>query len=130
MGSNPQDFTEQVQSRKTVQLEGDKIFIIYLKWNAQGRAMILIEFLSYRYHSVWETGFRIGSRTIKRGSRVSNLIVSIWRELKPLHTWNHLFWILFGFYPCDVLELVVISMTSSSSSNCVFGVESFTGSSL
>jgi hypothetical protein len=36
-GSNPQDFTEQAQSRKTVQLEGDKIVIIYLKWNAQGK---------------------------------------------------------------------------------------------
>jgi hypothetical protein len=27
----------------------------------------------------------------------------------------HLSWFLFGFYPCEVLELVVISMTSSSS---------------
>jgi hypothetical protein len=30
-------------------------------------------------------------------------------------------WILFGFYPCKVLELVVISMTSSNSSKTDFG---------
>jgi hypothetical protein len=48
-GSNPQDFTEQAQSRKVVQLEKIKI---QLKWNAQGKDMILIGFLSYRSHGV------------------------------------------------------------------------------
>jgi hypothetical protein len=53
-------------------------------------------------------------------------------------TWHHISWFLFGFYPCEVLGLVVISMTSSSSSKThsygnliaflVFG--GFTGSSL
>jgi hypothetical protein len=57
MGINPQDFTEQAQSRKVVQLEKIKIVIIYLKWNAQGKGMILIEFLSYWSHGVsCETG--------------------------------------------------------------------------
>jgi hypothetical protein len=43
------------------------------------------------------------------------------------------FLVLFGFYPCEVLELVVISMTSSSASkmefvwktSCIFGVWRF-----
>jgi hypothetical protein len=74
--SNPQDFTKQAQSRKVVQLEKIKIVIIHLKWNAQGKGMILIGFLSYQYHVlVVRPGYRIGSHTIKRGSRVSNLIV-------------------------------------------------------
>jgi hypothetical protein len=47
MGSNPQDFTKQAQSRKMVQLEKIKIVIIHLKWNSQGKGMILIGFLSY-----------------------------------------------------------------------------------
>jgi hypothetical protein len=51
-GSNPQDFTEQAQSRKVVQLEKIKIVIIHLKWNAQGKGMILIGFLSHRFHGV------------------------------------------------------------------------------
>jgi hypothetical protein len=56
-GSNPQDFTEQAQSRKVVQLEKIKIIIIHIKWNAQGKGMILIGFLSYRSHGVsCETG--------------------------------------------------------------------------
>jgi hypothetical protein len=45
----------------------------------------------------------------------------------------NLSWLLFGFYPCEVLEIVVISMTSSRSSKmdfvrnsyCVFGVWRF-----
>jgi hypothetical protein len=77
--------------------------------------MILIVFLFTGLIVFGRPGFRIGSRTIKRGTRVSNLIVSFQRELKPLHIWHHPSWILFGFYPCDVLELVVISMTRSSS---------------
>jgi hypothetical protein len=44
----------------------------------------------------------------------------IWRELKPLHTWHHPSWLLFGFYPCEVLEIVVILMTSFSSSKMDF----------
>jgi hypothetical protein len=57
MGSNPQDFIEQAQSRKVVQLEKIKIVIIHLKWNAQGKDMILIGFLSYQSHGVsCETG--------------------------------------------------------------------------
>jgi hypothetical protein len=56
-GSNSQDFTEQAQSRKVVQLENIKIVIIHLKWNAQGKGMIFIGFLSYRSHGViCETG--------------------------------------------------------------------------
>jgi hypothetical protein len=51
-GSNLQDFTEQAQSRKVVQLEKIKIVIIHLKWNAQDKGMILIGFLSYRSHGV------------------------------------------------------------------------------
>jgi hypothetical protein len=76
-GSNLQDFTEQAQSRKVVQLEKIKIVIIHFKWNVQGKGMILIGFLSYGLMVlVVRPGYWIGSRTIKRGSRVSNLIVS------------------------------------------------------
>lgn len=53
------------------------------------------------------------------------------RELKPLHTWHHLSWFLFGSSPYMVLVLVVIFMTSLSSSKtdfigktcCVFVLE-------
>jgi hypothetical protein len=69
-------------------------------------------------------GYRIGSRTIKRGSRVSNLIVSF-GESSNLHTCHHLSWFFFGFYPCEVLELVVIFMTSSSSSKTDFAWNSY-----
>ena len=56
-GSNPQDFTKQAQSRKVVQLEKIKIVFIHLKWNAQGKGMIVLGFLSYRSHGVsCETG--------------------------------------------------------------------------
>jgi hypothetical protein len=58
-------------------------------------------------------GYRIGSRTINMGSRVSNLIVSF-GESSNLCILGIIF--LFGFYTCEVLELVVISMTSPSSS--------------
>jgi hypothetical protein len=77
-GSNPQDFTEQSQSRKVVQLEKIKIVIIHLKWNAQGKDMILIGFFFLTGLMVLfvRPGYRVGSRTIKRVSRVSNLIVS------------------------------------------------------
>ena len=51
-GSNPQDFTKQAQSRKVVQLEKIKIVIIHLKWNAQGKGMLVLGFLSYWSHGV------------------------------------------------------------------------------
>jgi hypothetical protein len=75
-------------------------------------------------------GFRIDSRTIKRGSRVSNLFVSF-RESSNLCILGIIFiGSYLAFFPCEVLELVVILMTSSSSSKtdflwktcCVFGV--------
>jgi hypothetical protein len=58
-GSNSQVFTKlaRARSRKVFQLEGVKTVIIELKWNAQGKGMILIGFLSYRSHGVsCETG--------------------------------------------------------------------------
>jgi hypothetical protein len=56
-GSNPQDFTKQAQSRKVVQREKTKIIIIHLKWNSQGKGMIVLGFLSYQSHGVsCETG--------------------------------------------------------------------------
>ena len=43
--------------KKGFQLERVKIVIIELKWNAQGKGMILIGFLFYRSHGAsWETG--------------------------------------------------------------------------
>ena len=39
---------KHVQSRKVFHLEGDKIVYIKLKWDAQGKGMILIGFLLYR----------------------------------------------------------------------------------
>ena len=42
-------FIKQEQSRKVFHLEGDKIVYIKLKWDAQGKGMILIGFLFYRY---------------------------------------------------------------------------------
>jgi hypothetical protein len=54
-----------------------KIVIIHLKWNAQGKGMIVLGFLfTGLMVLVVRPGYRIGSRTIKRGSWVSNLIVS------------------------------------------------------
>jgi hypothetical protein len=43
--SNPQDFIEQAQPRKLVQLEKIKIVIIHLKWNAQGKGIDRVSFL-------------------------------------------------------------------------------------
>jgi hypothetical protein len=51
-GSNSQDFTKQAQSRKAFHLEVEKSIIIRLKWNAQGKGMILIGFLPYWSHGV------------------------------------------------------------------------------
>src|SRR3954471_15517188 len=71
--------------RKAFHLEKGKIVYIELKWNAQGKGIILICFSFYRSYVVsWETGFRIDSRTIKRGSRMSNLIISF-RESSNLY---------------------------------------------
>jgi hypothetical protein len=118
--SNPQDFTEQAQSRKVVQLEKIKIVIILLKLNAQGKGMILIGFHSYCLMVlVVRPGYRIGRLSIKRGSRVSNLIVSF-GESSNLCILGIIFLGSYLFYPCELLELVVISMTSSSSSKMVF----------
>ena len=44
--------SKSAQSRKVFHLEEDKIVIIYLKWNAQGKCMILIGFIFYRSHGV------------------------------------------------------------------------------
>ena len=83
---------------------------------------------------VGRPGYRIVNRTIKRGSRVSNLIASSWRAQTFALLAYHLSWFLFGSYPFEDLELVSISMTSSSSSKtdficilyCVFDLGGFT----
>ena len=80
-------------------------------------------------------GYRIDNRTIKRGSQVSNSIASLWRAQNFAYLAYHLSWLLFGFYPCENLELVFISIASSSSSKtdfictscCVFYVGGFSG---
>ena len=66
---------------------------------------------------------------------MSNLIVSLWRAQTFAYLAYYLSWFLFGFYQCYNLELVFISIPSSSSSktdficisSCVFGVGGFTG---
>ena len=58
----------QAQSRKVFQLERVKIVIIELKWNAQGKGMILIGFLFYRSHGVsGRPGYRIDG-VLSRGA--------------------------------------------------------------
>ena len=117
-------------------LEEIKIVIIQLKWNAQGKGIILIGFPFYRSHS-WETGLQDRRRTIKRGSQVSNLIASLWGAQTFAFLAYHLSWFLFGFYQYENLELVFISIPSSSSPKtdfvlttcCVFGFGGFAGSS-
>ena len=67
---------------------------------------------------------------LSRGALVWVTYSIVRRELKPLHHRHHLSWLLFGPYPWEVLELVLISMTSSSSSKtdsicilyCVFDI--------
>jgi hypothetical protein len=45
---------------------------------------------------------------------MGNLIVSFEeRELKPLRVLHHIFLVVIGSYPYDVLDLVFILMTSS-----------------
>ena len=76
-------------------------------------------------------GYRIDSRTIKRGSRVSTFTVSFGESSNIC-----IIGIIFlGSYPWEDLELVLFSMTSSSSSKtdcichlyCVFDIGGFTG---
>ena len=65
---------------------------------------------------------------------MSNLIVSLWRAQTFAYLAYHLSWFLFGFSPCENLELVFISIPSSSSSKtdfmciscCVFDIGGFT----
>ena len=102
-GSNLQVFIkrglcQQARSRKVFQLERVKIVFIELKWNAQGKGMILIGFLFYRSHAFGRPGYRIDSRTIKRGSQVSNLIESLWRAQTFAYLAYHLSWFLFVFF--------------------------------
>ena len=66
---------------------------------------------------VGRPGYRIDSRTIKRGSQVSNLTVSFERAQTFTYLASYLSWFLIGFYPCEDLVLGLISMTSSSPSN-------------
>ena len=42
--------SKSMQSRKVLQLEKEKIVIIWLKWDAQGKGMILIGFIFYWSH--------------------------------------------------------------------------------
>ena len=54
--------------KKGVPLEEIKIVIIQLKWNAQGKGMILIGFLFYRSHGVsGRPGYRIDG-VLSRGA--------------------------------------------------------------
>ena len=83
-------------------------------------------------------GYRIDSRTIKRGSRPSILIVSFVESTNLCIHCNHLYWFLFGSYRGVVLVLVVLVMTRPSSPKtvficvfyCVFGIGDFAGSSV
>ena len=98
--------------------------------------MILIGFLFYRSHG--RPGYRIDSRTIKRGSQVSNLIELLWRAQTFACLAYNISWFLFWLLSLMVLVLVVIFMTSQGlpktdfvrKTCCVFGVEGFTDCSL
>ena len=78
--------------------------------------------------------YRIDGRTIKRALEwVTRSYHS--KGAQTFAFLHHISWLLFGSYPCGVLELVVIFMTSSSSSKtdfawetcCIFQVGGFTG---
>ena len=64
---------------------------------------------------------------------MSNLIASLWRAQTFAYLAHHISWFLFGFYPCENLQLVFISIPSSSSSKtdfmciscCVFDIGGF-----
>ena len=61
-------FTKQSAIKKGGPLEEMKIVILKLRWNAQGKGMILIEFLFYRSHGVSERpGYRIDD-VLSRGA--------------------------------------------------------------
>ena len=106
--------------------------------HVQGKGLPLIGFLFYRSHgSCGRPGYRIVCRTIKGGSQVGSLIVSL------VESSNHCilasyFLVLVWFFSLWDLELMVIFMTSSSSSktefSCifydVFDVGGYAGSSL
>ena len=64
---------------------------------------------------VCETGFRIDNRTIKRGSRMSNSVTSF-GESSNLCILASSYLVVIWSYPCEDIELVVISITSSCSS--------------
>ena len=82
--------------------------------------MILIGFLFYRSHGVsGRPGYRIDT-VLSRGALEWVTWSHLCGEVKPLHTWHIISWFLFGFYPCENLELVFISMPSSSSSKTDF----------
>ena len=65
--------------------------------------------------SVWDTGFRIDNCTIKRGSRMSNSVTSF-GERSNLCILASSYLVVIWSYPCEDIELVVISITSSCSS--------------
>src|SRR3954468_13254065 len=58
---------------------------------------------------VWDTGFRIDNRTIKRGSRMSNS-VTLFREISNLCILASSYLVAIWSYPCEDLELVLISI--------------------
>ena len=64
---------------------------------------------------VCETGFRIDNRSIKRGSRMSNSVTSF-GESSNLCILASSYLVVIWSYPCEDIELVVISITSSCSS--------------
>ena len=83
--------------------------------------MILIGFLFYRSHGVvGRPGFRIGNRTIKRGSHVT-FSVSVVERSNLCIIGIILSWFLFDSYRSEILVLVVIVMTSLSPSKTIFG---------
>jgi hypothetical protein len=65
-------------------------------------------------------GFRIGSRTIKRGSQVSNLIVLFGGSSNLCILGIIFLGSFFAFSLCEVLDLVVIFMVIPSSSKMDF----------
>ena len=63
---------------------------------------------------VCETGFRIDNRTIKRGSHMSNSVTSF-EESSNLCILASSYLVVIWSYPCEDIELVVISITRSCS---------------
>jgi hypothetical protein len=89
-GAIRKEFTKQVQSRKALHLELDKIAISKLKWNAQGKYLFLIGVLFYRSYDVnWETALSRGTlewviwsyhsdRSQTFASLASSFLIFIW----------------------------------------------------